>query len=135
LDLPAQQCFGWLLLELISLPNEKAARYYGLAQDTTIQSRLLNSSQVETRNIGQRIKHTLLVVDSPATFDGYGGAGGRHDNDNADFRQISILPTADELTSEELPFLRRAQDIEEADANGDRLAIHLDNQFRLLREE
>jgi hypothetical protein len=135
LDLPAQLCFGWLLLELISLPNEKATRYYQLAQDTTIQSRLLDSPQVETRTIGQRIKHVLSSLNSQTTFDGPDGPGGRHDNDDADFRQISILPTADELASRETPFLRRAQDMEDTSTNESRLAIHLDNQFRLLREE
>jgi len=135
LDSKAQQCFGWLLLELISLPTDKATRYYELAQDPTIQTRLLNSSEVGTRTIGQRIKHILSSLTSQSTFDGYGGPGGRHDNDNVDFRHISILPTADELTSLEPPFLRRAQDMEDADEKDTRLAIHLDNQFRLLRED
>ncbi|KAF8533083.1 P-loop containing nucleoside triphosphate hydrolase protein [Trichophaea hybrida] len=129
----AQQCFAWLLLELISLPTDKATRYYEVAHDQTIQTSLLNSSEVETSTIGQKIKHILLNLNSPSTFD-ESGPGGRHDNDSEDFRQISILPTAEELSSREEPFLRRAHEIEDADKEI-RLAIHMDNQFRLLRED
>jgi hypothetical protein len=134
LDPPAQQSFGWLLLELITLPTEKASQYVELAQEASIQKRLIDSPHVEIRTLGHRIKHVVSTVTAAATFDGYGGPGGRHDNDFADFRQITILPTADELSSQEKPFLRLANAMEEADEDG-RLAIHLDNQFRLLREE
>ncbi|KAK5072925.1 hypothetical protein LTR64_000665 [Lithohypha guttulata] len=62
------------------------------------------------------------------------GPGGRHDNDFEDFRRIAIVPTVDELFSSEHPFLRFAAEI---DGLGDdeKLATHLDNQFRLLRED
>jgi hypothetical protein len=60
--------------------------------------------------------------------------GGRHDNDFADFRKIAILPTADELSSVETPFYRTSKDVCEAEPEL-RMALHLDNQFRLLRED
>jgi hypothetical protein len=134
LNLQAQQCFGWLLLELISLPTDQATQYRALAQDSTIQTCLLNSSEAEIKTIGQRIKDILSNITSPSTLHGSNGPGGRHDNDNVDFRQISILPTADELTSQKKPFLMKAEEIEEAEEDT-RLATHLDNQFRLLRED
>jgi hypothetical protein len=62
------------------------------------------------------------------------GPGGRHDNDFKDIRNISILPTPDELASDEPPFLRRAVDIEDC-PESTRLAMHIDNQFRLNRED
>lgn len=134
LDLLAEQAFAWLLLELISMPTKSAERYYDLARETTLQSRLLNSSEVAIRTLGQRIKHVLSSLNTPAIFDGYGGPGGRHDNDFVDFRQIAILPTADELLSQEPAFLRRAAVLEDVDRE-ERLGLHLDSQFRLLRDD
>lgn len=134
LEPQAQQAFAWLLLKLVSLPGEKAARYTQLAQEEALQKRLLNSPEVDVRNLGQRIKHILSTMDTQATFDGDGGPGGRHDNDFADFRKITIMPTADELQAEEKPFMRQASAMEDA-KDEDRLGIHLDNQFRLLRED
>ena len=130
----AQQCFGWLLLELISLPNKQSLPYHVVAQDGVIQERLLNSSEVTIRMIGQKIKHILTTIATPGGS-GNEGPGGRHDNDFPDFREIAILPTADELTSQEPVFLRIAQELENPDTEEFRISIHLDNQFRLLRED
>jgi hypothetical protein len=54
-------------------------------------------------------------------------AGGRHDNDYTDFRSIRIMPTIEELSSDELPYLPPNTVTDEAGA--------LDRQFRLLRED
>lgn len=134
LGLLAEQAFAWLLLELISMPTNSAERYYALARETTLQSRLLNSPEVGIRTLGQRIMHVLSSLNTPVAIDGYGGPGGRHDNDFVDFRQIAILPTADELMSQEPAFLQRAAVLEDVDRE-ERLGLHLDNQFRLLRED
>lgn len=96
----ALQCFSWLLLQLISLPVEKAPTYYGVARDPQIQRIFLESSQLEVRNIGQKIKHIIDAVTNPEHL-GDEGPGGRHDNDALDIREITILPTPDELASTE----------------------------------
>ena len=51
-------------------------------------------------------------------------AGGRHNNDHADFRKIQIMPTIEELMSTEEPYLPNFIETERA---------VLDRQFRLLR--
>ena len=61
-------------------------------------------------------------------------AGGRHDNDFKDFRKIAIFPTTDELLAEQPPFILPAKAVFEIDPH-ERVAAHLDNQFRLLRED
>ncbi|KAF7355553.1 hypothetical protein MSAN_01472400 [Mycena sanguinolenta] len=61
--------------------------------------------------------------------------GGRHDNDFADFRRISILPTADEVASSEAPFLRRCDSTQALLAPAEAVSQCLDDQFRLLRED
>ena len=131
----AVQSFAWLLVELLSFPTEISLEYHDLAQDLTAKELLLSSPHFEVRTMGQKIKHILSTLHSADPLDGECGPGGRHDNDLVDFRQISILPTADELTSVEPPFLLVAEAVEDPDRGSPRLAVHLDNQFRLLRED
>ena len=135
LNADAQQCLGWLLHELICLPTQQSITYRDLAQDTSIQKLLLDSSSLEVRTLGQRIKHVLSTFNSPNGEDTEFGPGGRHDNDFTDFREVAILPTADEILSEEEPFLRLAATIDDPENIEKRLVTHLDNQFRLLRDD
>jgi len=88
---------------------------------------------VEVRTRAHRIIYivdTITTAKNPDTD----GPGGRHDNDFADIRKIAILPTPDELASKD-PFLRRAADVQAGDTRSHNLALHTDNQFRLLRED
>ncbi len=137
LDSEAQQCFGWLLYELICQTRGNGGSYLAIAQDPSIQALLLDSSAFEIRSIGQKIKHFVSSLDAPDVEAVEHGPGGRHDNDFADFRDIAIYPTADEIRSAETktPFLRLAEVLEDPAYKDRRLAIHLDNQFRLLRED
>lgn len=129
----ATACFAWLLLRLLSLPAEKANLYHEVARDQLVQRSLLENPEAEVRNLGRKILHVLEVTSDISTTEAQ-GPGGRHNNDFRDFRQIQILPTADELASTEQPFYRRAGDVEEC-LQSERLAMHIDNQFRLLRED
>ena len=129
----AMQCFSWLLLQLITLPTENAVLHYGIAKDPSIQKSMLNSPQLHTRTIAQKIVHVLSTTQNPEDFQG-NGPGGRHDNDFTDIRKISIVPTPDEISASESPYLRRAIEIDECPSSG-RLAMHIDNHFRLLRED
>ncbi|CAN0020835.1 unnamed protein product, partial [Laminaria digitata] len=52
--------------------------------------------------------------------------GGRHSNDHADFRLITIVPSVDEVLCEKLPFLP---------TSGGPNTPHLDRLFRLLRHD
>ncbi|KAL8678753.1 MAG: hypothetical protein Q9186_004904 [Xanthomendoza sp. 1 TL-2023] len=135
LQTPAQVSFAWLLLQLMCFPNPECAPYHQLAQDIKIQDSSLKSSNGRLRSIGSKIKHVLSITETP----GVGGlgdcAGGRHDNDFANFREVAILPTADELTAKEPPFLRLAETLEDPEVTEHRMAMHLDNQFRLYRED
>ena len=131
----AQESFGWLLAELLCLDDEQRVPYIAIAQDRGIQKALTESPNFGVRRVGQRVRHILDTLDTANYSEAQYGAGGRHDNDFADFRQISILPTADELTSEELPFLRPADAIDDVEKACNVPAIHLDNQFRLLRDD
>jgi len=131
----AQQSFAWLLLQLILLRGETATPYRELAQDPAILNVLLGSSHFETRTTASKIKHILATFGPGAPIDGDYGPGGRHDNDFADFRAISMLPTADEIASSQPPFLRASAQLDAPETEDTRQATYLDNQFRLLRED
>ena len=133
----SQLSFAWLLLQLCSLPTDNAERYRTIPAMQTIVDLLLASPSSAIRTGGQKIKHVLDTCTPVATTGNkFGpGPGGRHDNDFVDFRKISILPTTDELESMERAFIQPSDVLEEPETAPSRVAIHLDNQFRLLRED
>ncbi|KAK7464371.1 hypothetical protein VKT23_006538 [Stygiomarasmius scandens] len=136
LEEQAQRSFGWLLLQLLTLPGDTVSPY--LPDAEAVLPTLITSPILDIRNAGQKIKHTISVVSSPPSAvvpNDNVRPGGRHDNDFADFRQIAILPTPDELASIEPPFLRPSSVLDDPSTESCRAAIYLDNQFRLLRED
>lgn len=133
----ASRAFAWLLLELISLPGKQSKLYVALASSGSppLVELILKSPDGETRNLGQKIKHALPLDASELHIDAEAKAGGRHDNDHTDYREISIMPTSDELLSKDRPFFRTADFINSLQTGSSRSTLHLDNQFRLLRED
>lgn len=126
--------FAWLTHELLTgyrgsepdvLPDARAIIHNG---------RLLESTVHTTRELAYKIEKTLQLKASALPVDASFSPGGRHDNDFADYRQIMIYPTSDELLSDAMPYYRQFREVFEVQPNG-RAAIHLDNQFRLLRED
>jgi hypothetical protein len=124
------EAFAWLLLELLHGQSEDAPNVRDIAHRVTNNESLINSESLDVRNLGHRIKHVLDSTSSSSAE----GPGGRHDNDFADFRKVKILPTPDEFASTATPFYRRANDVQSIEAES-RGLMHLDNQFRLLRED
>ncbi|KAG6844632.1 hypothetical protein H0H87_005289, partial [Tephrocybe sp. NHM501043] len=133
LECNAQIGFAWLLHHLVSLSNPQQSATYR-TQATSILDTILASSETVIRTYGQKIKHILETCSVGTVVEGDPGPGGRHDNDFPDFRQISILPTADEIDSSDCSFYRRRA-VVERDDESKRFATHIDNQFRLLRED
>ena len=131
----AQFGFAWLLLQLIRLPEESACLYREISKDPVIIGALDSSSDSKTRLIAQKIKHINSAYDTGESADLDNGPGGRHDNDFINFREIAILPTFDELETKDPPFLRASTVLDDPSMESNRLYIHLDNQFRLLRED
>jgi len=129
----ALHCFTWMLLQLLSIPNHDLAPFIALAVSPTIKQALGDAKQPGTRNLFEKVQHVVhtLTTSAPDTVN---GPGGRHDNDFADFRKIELLPSIDELISSDPPFMRFASEIDEIE-DKERLMTHLDNQFRLLRED
>lgn len=131
----ASQAFAWLLLELVSQPGKDSLPYVELASSPPLLDLILGSPDGQTRNLGQKIKHALPLDASELHIDAEVRPGGRHDNDHENHREISIMPTSDELLTKDRAFFRTADFIENAELGLSRSTIHLDNQFRLLRED
>ncbi|KAJ5939590.1 hypothetical protein N7466_002724 [Penicillium verhagenii] len=135
LDEDAIHTFCWLTTELLSLPASSAVNIIADAQTILSDGYLLSSSSVSLRNLGHKIKYLLDMKSSASTvLASENTAGGRHDNDFADFRLTAILPTTDEMGCTEKPFYRRVDEITQL-SGSQRIAAHADNQFRLLRED
>ncbi|KAK0667681.1 putative AAA family ATPase [Cercophora samala] len=129
--------FAWLALELVLLPPTANVDVIDEVRAISESKALLKSESHVTREYGYLIQKVLRIrgsLEEGAIGAAGAGPGGRHDNDLADFRKISIYPTTDEFLSTQLPFYQTAVDVRETDLDK-RPSVHLDNQFRLLRED
>ena len=136
LDSNASRGFAWLLLELISFPGKASTPYLALASSSNVLGLILKSPDGETRILGQKIKSTLSLNVSEIHCDTEAKPGGRHDNDHVNYREITIMPTPDELLSRDRPFFRTADFFNDPEVVVlSRSTLYLDNQFRLLRED
>ncbi|KFA80339.1 hypothetical protein S40288_08438 [Stachybotrys chartarum IBT 40288] len=130
------EAFAWLCLEICSRPPTETdlATHFEDVQMLMENKSLLEAASHEIRSIAYRIQNIIQLRSSTGTVADEYGAGGRHDNDFADFRSISIYPTTDEFLSSEDPYLPNMNHVFDASAEL-RPGFHLDWLFRLLREE
>ncbi|KAK3680858.1 P-loop containing nucleoside triphosphate hydrolase protein [Podospora appendiculata] len=127
--------FAWLCLELLSLPAKSGVDVVEDVEVILERNDFLKAQSHDTRNLAYKIKKVLQIRTSPQQAGATaGGPGGRHDNDHASFRQIAIYPTTDEFLSKSQPFYRTLREVLDISAET-RAAVHIDNQFRLLRED
>ena len=129
-----QQRFSWLLLQLVSLPIGEAEVFQSEAVESGLVDAILSSSDPGTKSNGYKIQHIIHTRNANLTCSNKFSPGGRHDNDFADFRQIALLPTADELMCKDPAFFLTVDEQSKA-SEENLLAAHLDNQFRLNRED
>ena len=131
----ALRAFAWLCLQVASQSASLPAATVEDVASSIKAKDFIQSSDQKVKELGYQIQKALQVNTSSLVYtNGNDGPGGRHDNDFEDFRQISVFATRDELQSTRLPFYRRASEIADLDP-GHRSQAHLDNQFRLLRED
>jgi hypothetical protein len=75
-----------------------------IADSSNILNTILKSTDEETQNLDQKIKHVLLLNASELHNDAEAKSEDRHNNDYANHREISIMLIADELLSKDRPF-------------------------------
>ena len=127
----ATAVFAWLLAELLCDRSGELPDVRDVSEYITRNRSFIGSDHIDVRNLGHKIKHVLESTSADTSAE---GPGGRHDNDHSDYRKIKLLPTADEFSFTDRPFYRRADAINSVELS-QRSHIHLDNQFRLLRED
>ncbi|KAL6694498.1 P-loop containing nucleoside triphosphate hydrolase protein [Trichoderma pleuroticola] len=128
--------FASLCLEIVSSSSPDIRILSNDVESLMKISPLTKSPLEEVRTLGYRIEKVIQLRKGPATASvkiNY-SPGGRHDNDFADFRKISIFPTADEVSSKEEPFLQRLDDVFEIPRES-RTSSYISWLFRLLRED
>lgn len=86
--------FAWLFAQVITLPSDLACRNTEQASEL-LDDLLLKTSYPIVKSIAQNISSVIRGT-STSTADPTVGPGGRHSHDLVDFREISIVPTADE---------------------------------------
>ncbi|KAM3565705.1 hypothetical protein MY1884_000014 [Beauveria asiatica] len=130
------EIFAWLCSEIVMQPTAEFAPIAAEIEATLQNQSFTSHTSSKVRELGYRIQKIFQMRASSGTTDteDLDGPGGRHDNDFADFRKISIYPTRDEISSSMQPFYRRADEVAKSDP-AERAGTHLDNQFRLLRED
>ncbi|OHW97711.1 AAA family ATPase [Colletotrichum incanum] len=126
--------FAWLCFELASLSDNGLNTIVGDISAALELAPFREAQDHRTRDLTYRIKKVLDLRSSTSPDKDLEAAGGRHDNDFANFRDISVFPTSDEFYSSTLPFYRRAAEVASVE-HRQRPRVHLDNQFRLLRED
>ena len=126
--------FAWLTLELISLPPEAPVDVAKVVECVSDGQQFLKCQDHTTRELGYKIQKVAQIRCSPSQGAQPGGPGGRHDNDFAQFRQIRIYPTTDEFLSTQPPYYQTSAEVFGTEIE-ERPRVHLDNQFRLLRED
>lgn len=135
LDKNAECAFAQLLAHLLRMENKDTSRYRERAKQPSILNRLTTSDHSEVRAAGNLIKQILSTASVTSAASTADGPGGRHDNDFIDFRDISIIPTADEIQCTKKAFFRHASLLDDPNAKETRIADYLDHTFRLLRED
>jgi hypothetical protein len=125
---------AWLAHELLLNTSDEAPDVLSGAQSLLISGKLLQAKSHETRELAYKIQKVVDFKTAPASVNEMFSPGGRHDNDFTDFRKIAIYPTADELLATQKPFYLRMMDVFH-EKNSDIASVHLDNQFRLMRED
>ncbi|KAI1142174.1 P-loop containing nucleoside triphosphate hydrolase protein [Hypoxylon sp. FL0543] len=136
LEAKAVEGFAWLLLQLVLLPPSQSASFRQTAESLLHDGTLEKSSSCMAGGLFQKIRALVQhsKPESNADLVSDFSPGGRHDNDFVNYHDVSILPTRSELRSTERPFYLQASAIFDS-SDDDRAFNHLDNQFRLLRED
>lgn len=132
------EMFAWLCHQIVTHPNPNLSDVVDTIATLMNEKPLLDLPWEKTRALAYMIRKYLelraagaFATDGTSPFE---RAGGRRDNDFRNFRDISIYPTADEFASRLQPFFQTAFEVQSTSPDL-RPMVHLDNQFRLYRED
>ena len=133
----AQLAYSWLALQAFSRtssPSDEDRKFAIEVVDTLNSSPFEDVKQRATALERLVFPTASTVLLNPTADVTQSVPWGRHDNDFADFREIAILPTAEEIACAKPPHLLTAIALEDAPKQ-QRPELYIENQFRLLRED
>lgn len=134
IDVQYHESVAQLLYAMTCSPEFNGEIFTAGVQKVMDTGVLQESTVAAVRDTARKIHHAVAVRQGTAQEDQNFPSGGRHDNDFANFREVAIYPTPDELSTTTRPFLRQADAV--FTTHGPiRVEVHIDNQFRLLRED
>ncbi|KAL0570784.1 hypothetical protein V5O48_011178 [Marasmius crinis-equi] len=134
LDQAGQYGFAWLVFQRASISVLETVKLSCSAVEDDILELMKKSSYPEVRDFAGRISSLILPQPGAARKAAF-SAGGRHDNDFADYRKVEILPTEGEIRCTDRAFFLPKSCIDDPSTEDRRMGIYLDNEFRLYREE
>ncbi|KAF3914170.1 hypothetical protein AA313_de0210225 [Arthrobotrys entomopaga] len=128
--------FAWFLTEYIEFSITPPEYIEDIVHDKDVLDKFCDATANQyIRQFGNKLRYWDNCEGSKKqrAANGY-GPGGRHDNDCENIRDISIMPTPDEIHSRKSPYLPKLRDSLNQEGLA-RIGTHLDCNFRLLREE
>ncbi|KAF3015010.1 hypothetical protein E8E14_008395 [Neopestalotiopsis sp. 37M] len=126
--------FAWIALEIVSNTTDQGPDLCADVQLVLSSGRLQKAESHGLRDLAYKLQNVVDIRSQGDSNSLEYCAGGRHDNDFADFRKIAIYPTSDELLSTQKPYYLRLDEV--FDSESSNVAnVHLENQFRLMRED
>jgi hypothetical protein len=125
---------AWLMLNIASMPSTSEVNVDEDIKDMLKQESILKCQNAKTRDLGFRIQQVLSQKQQQLSAAVTGFSGYRHNNDFANYKEIAIYPTNEEIQSTRPPFWRTATEVMVTEMKH-RGSVHLDNQFRLLRAD
>lgn len=128
----SMQCFAWLLLRLLTQSPKVRPSDMVIAKDTLLRRVLADSSDPTTCDLGQTIRRVCDERESgkaPRSFQA------QHDNDFYDFREISTIPTIQELLTDDMSRLLRSVEFYDETSVPKRRRKYFESQYRLYRQD
>lgn len=134
-DQKSTQCFAWFLFQLLTNTRNVRPLDLMMAKDTLMQRVLADSSEANTRDLGQRIQRVCALHQAAKSRKDRHTFQPQHDNDFQNFQDIGIFPTLREVMSDHKPRIWKAAEVFEESDPTRRLYIYLANLFRLYRQD
>lgn len=132
----SMQCFGWLLLQLLTLTPKIHPAYITVAEDPVVRLVFKNSTDPSVVRLGERIERISNFHKFGNTLSSTVSSQPCHDNDFKDIKDISIFPILNEALSDGHPRFLRPSEVEEEEESHDRkVHKYISNLFRLYRED
>ena len=134
IDTNSMQCFGWLLLKMLTLTPKVHPAYLMVAEDPLVRGAFRRSQDQDVVGLGKRIERLSNLHKSGITLRNTIHFQPCHDNDFKDITDISIFPTLNEALSDGQPRFLRPSEVEDEKNRNRKVHKYISNLFRTKLE-